>query len=176
MFINDLLLYASSHSMYRKVNLVHVLCWGYAYQVDSFGLKTIYIHVYCYHNHNVKYCNCDFSVIIWMSLMTIYHYVILLFILILWNILWKTLYKTLHVRSQHSVRRAHAMNGSVVHEDSGIWLLPFDYNHNQHLVQAIPRLRDAHGIDCGLGPYCGMPFLIPVIFLFHPKYGIQSLL
>ncbi|WAR23339.1 ERMP1-like protein [Mya arenaria] len=72
----------------------------------------------------------------------------------------------------HSVRRSRDSSGTVVHEDSGILLLPFDYSNNTHLVKAIPRLSEAKDIDCELGPYCGVPYLIPIISMIHPKHSL----
>jgi hypothetical protein len=70
---------------------------------------------------------------------------------------------------QHARRRAHDIQGTMTYEDSGIWLIPFDYNNNRQLIAAMPRLQEAEKVQCHLGPYCGVPFIIPVIDMLHPK-------
>jgi len=70
---------------------------------------------------------------------------------------------------QHVRRKTHNIEGIVTFKDSGLWILPFDYTNNKHFVEAIPRLKTAGHVGCSQGPYCGLPFLMPVIKLFHPK-------
>ncbi|KAH3694079.1 endoplasmic reticulum metallopeptidase 1-like isoform X1 [Dreissena polymorpha] len=72
----------------------------------------------------------------------------------------------------HTRRRVFDLQSHVTHEDSGIWLIPFDYNNNKHLLGAMPQLKDAIDVDCRLGPYCGMPFIIPCISMLPPKQSL----
>ncbi|XP_060607181.1 endoplasmic reticulum metallopeptidase 1-like [Ruditapes philippinarum] len=72
----------------------------------------------------------------------------------------------------HARRRAHDIQGTMTYEDSGIWLIPFDYNNNRQLIAAMPRLQEAEKVQCHLGPYCGVPFIIPVIDMLHPKNSL----
>lgn len=71
---------------------------------------------------------------------------------------------------QHVRRKSQNIQGAVTLEDSGLWLLPFDYNNYVQLVEAVPKFKAANLVDCSVGPYCGVPFLMPVIKLFNPKY------
>ncbi|KAL4236001.1 Endoplasmic reticulum metallopeptidase 1 [Mactra antiquata] len=72
----------------------------------------------------------------------------------------------------HSRRRSHNIEGVKTFEDSSIWLLPFDYNNNNELKDVMPVLQNAKKVECSIGPYCGVPFLLPVIQMLHPKNSI----
>lgn len=69
----------------------------------------------------------------------------------------------------HVHRRTYDRAGNQNYEDSGIWVLPFDYTRMKHVNEAFPVMKEAKPMDCSLGPYCGVPFLIPVVGMLHPK-------
>ena len=70
---------------------------------------------------------------------------------------------------QHAHRRTYDISGIQNYEDSGIMMLPFDYTKQKYLADEVPAMIGGREMDCSLGPYCGMPFIIPVIAMLHPK-------
>ncbi|KAK3090660.1 hypothetical protein FSP39_013471 [Pinctada imbricata] len=66
----------------------------------------------------------------------------------------------------HTDRNFFNIEGNVRYEDSGIWYLPFDITHKR--LMSSPFIEKSNFATCN-GPYCGLPYLIPVAHLINPR-------
>ncbi|GAB6026090.1 hypothetical protein CHUAL_012293 [Chamberlinius hualienensis] len=65
----------------------------------------------------------------------------------------------------HVARTFHQRNGDIKHEDSGIWVIPADFNGANDMFRYIPELKHGHLVDEDCEKYlmCGMPFYYPAL-------------
>ena len=67
-------------------------------------------------------------------------------------------------------RTFHNETGHVTYTDSGLFTFPFDRNGLNYLK---PFLSDEVPATCADVPYCGWPYLLPVIHVTHLEYVCQ---
>ena len=68
-------------------------------------------------------------------------------------------------------RTFHNETGHVTYTDSGLFTFPFDRNGLNYLK---PFLPDGVPATCADVPYCGWPYLLPVIHVTHLEYVCQA--
>ncbi|KAL3869218.1 hypothetical protein ACJMK2_041927 [Sinanodonta woodiana] len=69
----------------------------------------------------------------------------------------------------HTHRKFYNKDKTILREDSGLWMPSFDYTQYHDIIASNPTLQAAGHVTCDQGPYCGVPFLIPVLKLLHAK-------
>ena len=80
-----------------------------------------------------------------------------------------SLNQSINVLLQHIERTMHNLEGSVVHHDHGLLLIPFDINGLELMKKhGAPHLEKAQRIHCDPNlPYCGLPYYLPLITMMR---------
>ncbi|KAK3709030.1 hypothetical protein QZH41_014908 [Actinostola sp. cb2023] len=74
---------------------------------------------------------------------------------------------------QHIVRTFHGADGSVIKNDSGIWVNPLDYTGITHL-RDVPLMSQAKYVSSDEGVYEGFPYYLPARTLFKKSFYIPG--
>ncbi|CAN8028322.1 unnamed protein product, partial [Ixodes persulcatus] len=75
----------------------------------------------------------------------------------------------------HNVERTfHNQQMKQTHSDTGIWVVPLDFNGPRSVRAHMSKGRKVHHVDCSQHVYCGMPYYFPVISKLRESYYIEA--
>ncbi|KAM7281940.1 endoplasmic reticulum metallopeptidase 1 [Ixodes scapularis] len=71
-------------------------------------------------------------------------------------------------------RTFHNQQMKQTHSDTGIWVVPLDFNGPRSVRAHMSKGRKVHHVDCSQHVYCGMPYYFPVISKLRESYYIEA--
>ncbi|XP_075216314.1 endoplasmic reticulum metallopeptidase 1-like [Lycorma delicatula] len=76
----------------------------------------------------------------------------------------------------HVDRTFHDVNGNIMEQKAGFWVVDLDVNSPRSVASLIPEMSRAELVqeDCRKRLYCGLPYLIPVLTLIWQTHWISG--